>query len=118
MRNTKQKELVLDILKKSYNHDSASDIYEKAKEIIPNISLGTIYRILNEFVDSNLVKKIKVTENTEHYDYIRHDHYHFVCTSCNKIHDVNDLKLSNETNLKIEDAVFYGHCNDCIKEGK
>ena len=60
MRNTKQKELVLEILKSSYNHDSANEIYEQAKKSLPNISLATVYRILNDFVELNLVKKIKL----------------------------------------------------------
>lgn len=119
MRKTKQKELVFNIVKNSYNHDSANEIYEKALKTMPNISLATVYRVLNELVQKNLLKRIKINNNIEHYDYIRHKHYHFVCNSCQMIKDVNDCSFNNiKTDFQIDDVIFYGMCNDCIKEGK
>ena len=117
MRNTKQKELVLNIVKNSYNHDSANDIYEIAKELMPNISLGTIYRILNEFEQMNIIKKIHTSDNIEHYDYIRHEHYHFICNNCKEIKDLDEYDL-NITDFKVEDVIFYGLCDKCVKEEK
>lgn len=117
MRNTKQKELVLNIVKNSYNHDSANDIYELAKEVMPNISLGTVYRILNELVQTNKIRKIHTSENIEHYDYLRHEHYHFVCNNCKRIQDINEYNLKI-TNFKVEDVIFYGLCDRCVKEEK
>ena len=43
MRNTKQRECILDIINNSYDHLNAYQVYDKAREIISNISLGTVY---------------------------------------------------------------------------
>ena len=63
MRNTKQRELILNIINNSYNHPSAYDIYLECKKIIPNISLGTVYRNLNTLIETNSIQKIKTTDN-------------------------------------------------------
>ena len=47
MRQTKQNTLILDIINNSYNHPTAYDIYLICKNEMPNISLGTVYRNLN-----------------------------------------------------------------------
>jgi len=46
-RNTKQRAVILDILKKGGYHPTAEAIYHEARKVIPNISLGTVYRNLN-----------------------------------------------------------------------
>lgn len=51
MRNTKQRECILDIINNSYDHLNAYQVYDKAREIISNISLGTVYRNLSWLCD-------------------------------------------------------------------
>ena len=57
-RNTKQSALILNIINESSDHLTASMIYEKARCIIPNISLGTVYRNLNSLYDANKIRKV------------------------------------------------------------
>ena len=47
MRDTKQRRLVLEIINNSYNHPTAYQVHEECLKVLPNISLGTIYRNLN-----------------------------------------------------------------------
>ena len=68
MRNTKQRDLILQIINNSYNHPCAYDIYLDCKKEIPNISLGTVYRNLNTLLESNSIQKIKSTDNIDRYD--------------------------------------------------
>ena len=53
MRNTKQRECILDIINNSYDHLNAYQVYDKAREIISNISLGTVYRNLSWLCDND-----------------------------------------------------------------
>ncbi len=46
-RMTKQRKAILKVLKHTDSHPTADWIYEKVREEIPNISLGTVYRNLN-----------------------------------------------------------------------
>ena len=62
MRLTKQKKLILDIINNSHEHLSAESIYNECRKVLPNISLGTVYRNLNQLSDMNLIKRLKVQE--------------------------------------------------------
>lgn len=46
-RNSKQRTLVLDVLKASHEHPNAEEVYLAVKQQLPDISLGTVYRNLN-----------------------------------------------------------------------
>ncbi|MBQ8549894.1 MAG: transcriptional repressor, partial [Clostridia bacterium] len=41
-RYSKQREVIENILHSTTAHPSAAEVYAKAKEVIPNISLGTV----------------------------------------------------------------------------
>jgi Fe2+ or Zn2+ uptake regulation protein len=121
MRNTIQRELILDIINNSYSHPNAYDIYIECRKKIPNISLGTVYRNLNTLVETNKIQKIKSTDNIDRYDKIL-NHSHFICIKCNKILDINEKVDYNEYvgNNKVLNCklILEGLCEDCRKEEK
>ena len=45
-RNTRQRAVVYNVLRHTRSHPDAEWIYKEARKIIPNLSLGTIYRNL------------------------------------------------------------------------
>lgn len=119
MRNTRQKELILDIINKSYSHPNAYDIYLECRKEIPNISLGTVYRNLNTLVETNKIQKIKSTDNIDRYDKML-NHSHFICIKCNKIIDINEKVDYNEyvgenkvLNCKV---ILEGLCKNCLEK--
>ena len=83
-RNTKQKTIVLEALHK-LNHPTALEVYEYSKQVCPQISLGTVYRILGNFALDEKILHIKIANNPDHYDYQTHGHYHFSCKKCARI---------------------------------
>ena len=124
MRNTKQRKLVYEIVSNSFDHLTAFDIYKEARKTISNISLGTIYRVLNELVDCNQIKRIKTRSGVDHFDYIcEKNHQHFICDNCGKIFDVCNSKCIYDSNelkgFKVEsiDITLSGLCNDCLEGG-
>ena len=125
MRNTKQKQLIFDIINNNYNHLTAKEAYYIAKEKIPNISLGTVYRILNSLVDDNKIIRITTKFGIDHFDripLIRHSH--FICDECNKITDIFNTKYSydvkelNGYSINDVEITFTGICNECMKGKK
>lgn len=120
MRNTKQKELIFKIVNFSYDHLCAQDVYNIARKEIPNISLGTVYRILNELVSNHQILRITTESGIDHYDRIPQEkHSHFICSKCGKIIDIFKCKCSLDNDeLKKYDVDSYeviikGLCNDC-----
>ena len=58
-RNTKQRKLVLDAVRQSYNHPTADEIYNAVREQDDKISRGTVYRNLNLLADAGEILSIK-----------------------------------------------------------
>ena len=120
MRETKQRNLILEIINNSTVHLIAEDIYKLAREKIPNISLGTVYRNLNFLLDQGSIRKIKIN-SIDHVDNVKKFHNHFICTKCNTIYDVFEKEsITNNTCGKVMsyEIIYKGICNKCIEEEK
>ena len=122
MRYSKQRDLVYEIVKNSHDHPTADIIYLKAREEMPNISLGTVYRNLTELVESNQILRVIVPGDSDHFDHTLINHSHFLCKECkcvtdlNKV-DVDDLITTIEKNNKVKilsnQISFIGICPKC-----
>ena len=75
MRNTKQKKLIYEIVDNSHNHMTANEVYEKARESINNISLGTVYRILNVLSNNHQIRRITTKSGVDHFDSITNENH-------------------------------------------
>lgn len=119
MRITRQKRLILDIINNSHDHLSAEEIYLECQKEIPNISLGTVYRVLNQLVDNQLIRRLKI-QDFDRFDSMHTKHSHFICTKCNGIYDIFDDiidigSINVPGNVYDYDIKFIGICNDCLK---
>jgi Fe2+ or Zn2+ uptake regulation protein len=90
-RETQKKGFAEDYLRNHYNHPTAQDVYQSARKSGLSLDLTTAYRILEGLVSQKKVVTIK-TGGKIHYDWIRNDHYRFVCDDCGKIIDITEDK--------------------------
>lgn len=125
MRYSKQREEILRTIKTSEHHLDASGVYKMVRKTIPNISLGTVYRNLNDLEKNGFIKKIKLKNGNDVYDKNVVNHNHIYCVSCGKVMDINlnldekDVKkLERQTGFKITDCNFNinGICKSCINK--
>lgn len=124
-RNTNQKAFVKAFSEKHYDHPTAMEIYQYARKKGIKIGLTSIYRILDDDVKEGSVIEIKAG-GVVHYDYVRNDHYHFVCDNCGKIIDLQDdqeiikgLALKNSFHIRsVQGVVIHGLCDDCAEKDK
>ncbi len=122
LRNTHQRQLVLDIVKGNMNHPTADEIYELAREQDAYISKGTVYRNLNLLAWLNEIRKLPMPVGPDHYDYNLDSHYHFICRKCCKVVDAN-IPYNDELNgatanlpgyeTEWHRLVLVGLCPDC-----
>jgi len=95
MRFSQQRETIREIVYSTTSHPTADWIYSKASQRHPTISLGTVYRNLNQLVEHGLIRQIndgimaRYDGNTSHHDHLK-------CTKCGELFDVNIL----DSNLK------------------
>jgi Fur family peroxide stress response transcriptional regulator len=121
-RKTKQKEAILEVLKSTDCHPTASWIYEHVKKTIPHISLGTVYRDLKMLARNGRILEIDFTSNPSRYDGNIGNHYHFRCLKCDNIFDIDekvDIEIDRKVTKKTGYLVlyhcleFHGLCQDC-----
>lgn len=121
MRNSKQRDLVLEIINNSKSHPTAIEIYNAARNIIKNISLGTVYRNINLLETQGKIKRIKMKDNIDRFDNCLSKHAHFICLKCSKIIDIEKDFLNEYSSILgnkiLESEVnFKGICKDCLKK--
>jgi Fur family peroxide stress response transcriptional regulator len=88
-RITPQRIAVMKALSKSKNHPSAEEIYKEVIEKFPKISIATIYNVLTVLKKENLIKTIRINDETNRYDYDLSVHAHFLCKECSRVYDVD-----------------------------
>ena len=120
MRNSKQREIILDIVKGTKDHFTADMIYVEARKQLPNISLGTVYRNLGQLVANRTIKTININ-GVVRYDAFLNSHQHFFCRACNGVYDIEISteefmsKVDAKTNHKVDkcQVQLFGICEKC-----
>ncbi len=124
-KRSRQRERVLEVLKSTGSHPTATWIYDRLKEEFPGLSPGTVYRNLNILVEQGLARKIDFGSTFDRYDANTDPHYHFICERCGSIIDL-EMPVDEELNRNVEKLShhkanrhrieFYGFCETCTKE--
>lgn len=121
-RQTRQLALVLAAVQSAgAEHPTAEDVCRRVRRVLPNVSLGTVYRNLQRLVAEGRVGVAQVGSRVARYDPIPSRHDHFVCGACGRI---DDLTAPPPAALRraAEDAghhvtghalVLYGRCHAC-----
>lgn len=86
-RHTKQLEVIWEAIKDETSHPTADQIFEKVRAVIPNISLGTVYRNLQKLVAEKRLQVLTVGR-TQRFDPMVKRHGHFVCEKCERLYDI------------------------------
>lgn len=99
-RMTRQKKIILEELGKVKSHPTAYEIYEMVKLRIPQISLGTVYRNLEQLSANGRIRRLDMGQGQRRFDAISSEHMHIQCISCGKVDDVPLNPPINTTNIK------------------
>ncbi|MCL1805038.1 MAG: transcriptional repressor [Clostridiales bacterium] len=126
-RMTKQKTAILEILRSVESHPTAEWIYQEARKKIPGLSLGTVYRNLNQLRDNGEISELEFGSHQSRFDGNRDNHYHFCCTECGKVYDIhmpliksieNRARAASSFTVTGHRLEFFGVCNDCLEMKK
>jgi Fe2+ or Zn2+ uptake regulation protein len=122
-RNTRQRSVILDILRETSTHPTAEMIYQNARRVLPNISLGTVYRNLNFLRDQGTVREIRPSEGgSSRFDGADKPHAHFHCVHCNALLDIplpshlENFRFEEEERIatvSVVDLHLIGSCSGC-----
>jgi len=123
-RMTRQRQVILEELRKVNTHPSADEIYEIVRKRLPRISLGTVYRNLEILSANGEIQKLELGCSLKRFDGVAQEHYHIRCLDCDRVIDVPSgfdvcitHELAENTDFKIigHKLVFIGICPACLK---
>ncbi len=89
LRDTPQRRHVYDLLLTKRDHPTATEVFMRAKEGMPTISLATVYNSLETLVGCGLVKQVHVDREPTRFCPNLEEHGHFVCDACHTVFDVD-----------------------------
>ncbi|MEA1947351.1 MAG: transcriptional repressor [Thermodesulfobacteriota bacterium] len=124
-RITKQRQVILEELRKLNTHPSADEIYKVVRRRLPRISLGTVYRNLEVLAQMGEIQKLELSGSLKRYDWDTNKHYHIRCVRCNRVDNVPIAPLNQLEDELYEATVFeiIGHnleftglCPECSKK--
>ncbi len=115
---SKQRELILYIVEHCTGHITAQEVYDRARESMPHISVGTVYRNLGKLCEEKLIREVPVTDGAAVFELMQIPHGHLVCEKCASVTDfpIPDIDLlENKLNTKILSYSFcVTHiCSEC-----
>ena len=98
LKVTPQRLAIYEAIVKLDNHPMAENVIEYIKENHPNISVGTVYKVLDSLVENELLKKVKTEKDIMRYDPVLSNHHHLYCAETDRIEDYEDEELNNLIN--------------------
>lgn len=124
-RNTKQKQIIIDVVKSHDNHPTADEIYSFVHEKDSRISKATVYRVLHQLAKNGEICEVDSLPCAGRYDKRNDKHHHILCEKCGSVFDApvdydefQDRKLEEITGFKIKrhEIIFRGICEKCLSE--
>ena len=121
---TKQREVVLKVIRDEPEHLTANEVFDKAKQLLPGISFATVYNSLRYLKELGHIAEISFGNGASRFDSMTSRHDHAICTKCGKLVDM-ELDLPAElVSLAAEYSRFKpesleltlrGLCPDCTE---
>jgi len=122
---TKQREVVLQVIRGNEQHLTANEVFDRAKQLLPSISFATVYNSLRYLKDAGHIAEISFGNGASRFDSMTSRHDHAICTSCGKLVDM-ELELPAEiaklaaeySRFKPEsiELTLRGLCPECVKD--
>ena len=122
-KHFRKRDAILAYLRQTDEHPSAEAVYAGLKTVMPDVSLGTVYRNLALFKEQGLIQSLGSVRGVERFDGNIEPHVHFICNDCGKVTDLHQMQVPGElteTATKLAGArvtqcqlTFRGQCGAC-----
>ena len=126
-RVTSQRALILDIIRRGEGHLDADEIYRRARQKQPRLSLSTVYRTMQALKRLGLVEELHFDESHHHYEVKpATEHHHLVCLGCGRVIEFRyplsrnvKRSVAEARNFKIAgtEVRINGYCPECQDKG-
>jgi len=124
LRNTKQRELILDSFLHANKHITVEELFDTVKKSNPDIGYATVHRNLKLMCECGIADEIKIgTSKAKFEPKLGHEHHdHLICMKCGRFIEVHDTRIEKLQDKLAEANDFipqrhkleiYGLCKKC-----
>lgn len=119
---SRQRELIYKTVMENKVHPTAEFVYNYLKKDNPQLSLGTVYRNLQQLSDNGEINRLSIPNQPDRFDGVLEEHCHAVCEKCGNIYDIYldnlseiDRLVAEKTGLDIigHEIIFKTICPVC-----
>lgn len=133
MKYSRQRNVILDIVRSSDAHPTADTVYDLARQELPGIGIATVYRNLNMLAENGDILRINTGDGRDRFDGRKGEHYHMICSRCGEVIDIypkdnaamEELRRAvnltfgiKDDNVQINTTLLTGVCNRCLGKEK
>lgn len=123
---THQRYLILCAVLHLGDNPTPEEVFAYVRRKIPSISLATVYKNIDTFVDHQMLRDISPNYGCRRIESATTPHDHFVCRVCRKVFDLrkhtelarprsSELPLGASFEYHLVEAI--GVCRDCGRRG-
>ena len=121
-KHFKKRDAILECMRSTTAHPSADMVHEMLQAEHPDISLATVYRNLALFKKQGKIISVGTVSGTERFDANTEPHVHFVCTDCDAVLDLHQMKIpllneeaERQSGCRVASCqvTFTGRCSSC-----
>ena len=108
MKMTEQRRIIARVLSGSTDHPDVEEVYRRASEIDPRISIATVYRTLRLFDIANIIERLDFGDGRARYEIATEDshHHHLIDVKTGKVLEFENEELER---IKVRIAKELGY---------
>ena len=76
LKMTEQRRVISLVLSEAADHPDVEEVYRRAVQIDPKISIATVYRTMRLFEEANVISRLDFGDGRARYESARDDHHH------------------------------------------
>ena len=122
-KNTKQRQIILNVLESVDIPQTAKEIYTQASLIVPNIAKTTVYRNIDSLFSNGIISRYRFDKDKYSYKLCTNVHNHYLlCKKCKELTSLKTCPIADLENSVLKDTGFivtnhsielYGFCKKC-----
>jgi Fur family ferric uptake transcriptional regulator len=120
IRNTKQRQIIEDVLQTAARPLSVDEILDAAQHLKPTLGIATVYRNVKSLVEDGRAVAVDLPGDGPRYELAgKGHHHHFHCRGCGKVFETKPCEgslrqlISRQFEITGHELILYGRCPVC-----